>query len=188
VPRQVHQLKSRITPEENMVRCFAETLSRTSGASLYLVRILVTNFDILRPNLRAVVIKKIKIVIEPARIAEINDIQKITKAISVVKTEYRDVAASVERSNVFNIFSRKGWAACEKDCRNSHKKFWNRITNRDRTSRSRRPGFVWYTGTWSRTRSRSLSCHCSLISVLPPSSLLALSRSSSVLEAPGHRS
>lgn len=68
---------------------------------------LCANIDILRPQFAASVFKYRKIRSKPAGITKIQHIKKVAPLINIIKTEDSNVSASVERSNPFNVLSRK---------------------------------------------------------------------------------
>lgn len=103
MPRQIQKLKPGIAAEMNVIRLLAQTVSTRSLTSVYPPRILFTNIRVLRPQFTRTVVKQVKIRIEPARIAKVQDIKKVTELISIIETKYMNVTASVERSNVFDV-------------------------------------------------------------------------------------
>jgi hypothetical protein len=105
MPRQIDKLKPGIPSEMNVIRLLAQTVSTRSLTSFYSPFILFANISVLRPQFTSSVVEQIKIRIEPARIAKIKDIKKIAQLVSIIKTENANLSASMERSNVFDVFA-----------------------------------------------------------------------------------
>lgn len=95
VPCKVNQLESGVAAEVDVVRCFANTVPRSTRYAFNFVRMLTANFFILRPDFTVRVMQHIKIRRKPARITEINDIQKIAKLIRIIETEKNHASAFV---------------------------------------------------------------------------------------------
>ena len=104
VPCEVYQLMPGVPAIENVMWCLAYSVPAAACNSLQLTLMLCHALRTLRPHLRSAAVKSFRIEFKPLRIAKIKDIQKVTNAISIAKTEYRNLSTLMKRSNVFNIF------------------------------------------------------------------------------------
>lgn len=61
----------------------------------------------LRPSLTRLVLNSFRIKVKPLRIAKIKDVHKVTNAISITKTENRNLSPFMERANVLDVLFAK---------------------------------------------------------------------------------
>lgn len=87
MPCEIQELESGVAAEVDVVWRLADSVSGVARAPFNFVRILVANFNILRPQFTVAVLKSIRVRSEPPRITKIKHIQKVTNAISIIETE-----------------------------------------------------------------------------------------------------
>ena len=102
---EIDQLMPGVPAVENMIRCLAYSVAAAASDSLQLVRVLCHALRTLRPHLRSTAIKSARIKLKPFRITKIKYVHEVTKAISITKTEDRNLFLLVERSDVLNVLA-----------------------------------------------------------------------------------